>query len=75
MNAKLPRPDLPGHHPQNTPLSKWTDGWLKMSVAGHTAPEYIVMHDHEKRDRGWPVTRQEMIDLLVHRGDVPAAGQ
>lgn len=71
---KLARPDLPKHHPQNVPLSQWTDGWLKMSVSSYTDDYYIMMHDHEKRERGWPVSRQEMIDCLVANGDLPAAG-
>jgi len=69
-----PRPDLPAHHPQNVPLSQWTDGWLTLSVCNHTDPSYMGAHDHEKRERGWPVTRQEKIDLLISKGDVPAAG-
>lgn len=70
----LARPDLPKHHPQNIPLDRWTDGWLKLSVAGHTVASYIALHDHEKRERGWPVTRADMIAFLIEKGDVPAAG-
>ena len=33
-----------------------------------------MSHDHEKKSRGWPVTREEKIALLVEKGDVPAAG-
>lgn len=69
-----PRPDLPAHHPQNTPLSQWPDGWLTLSVASHTHPQYIALHADEKREHGWPVTREEMIQFLIDRGDVPAAG-
>lgn len=72
--AKLPRPDLPKHHPQNVPLEQWNDGWLKMSVSCHVDPTYLIAHEHEKRERGWPVTRQEMIEFLVSKDDVPAAG-
>lgn len=68
------RPDLPAKHPQNVPLHQWTDGWLKLSVAMHTDPFFLAMHDHEKRAKGWPVTRAEMIALLVEKGEVPAAG-
>lgn len=68
------RPDLPDHHPQNVRLSEWSDGWLKLSVAGHTDPLYIVAQEHEKRINGWPVTRQQMIDLLIANNDIPAAG-
>jgi hypothetical protein len=70
----LAAPHLPAHHPQNVPLSGWTDGWLTMSVAGHTDVAYIVCNDAEKKARGWPITRDEKIALLVDRGDVPAAG-
>jgi hypothetical protein len=40
----------------------------------HTDPFFLAMHDHEKRAKGWPVTRAEMIALLVEKGAVPAAG-
>lgn len=73
--TNLARPDLPAHHPQNVPLDRWTDGWLKMSVAGHTDVAYLVSHDHEKREKGWPVTKAEMIEFLVSKDDVPAAGR
>ncbi|WP_234053677.1 MULTISPECIES: hypothetical protein [unclassified Xanthobacter] len=74
MTVKLARPDLPAHHPQNVPLTEWTDGWLKMSVCEYTDALYLVAHDEEKRARGWPVTREEMIALLVANGNIPAAG-
>lgn len=70
----LARPDLSPNHPQNTPLFEWTDGWLTLSVCAHTDVSYMVAHEHEKRARGWPVTRAEKIALLVERGDLPAAG-
>ncbi|BCB21969.1 hypothetical protein [Bosea sp. ANAM02] len=68
------RPDLPVRHPQNVPLHQWTDGWLKMSVAMHTDALFLMAYDHEKRAKGWPVTREEMIALLVEKDDIPAAG-
>lgn len=70
----LPRPDLPSHHPQNVPLSRWRDGWLALSVAGHTDDTYVISTPEERQSRGWPVTREERIALLVERGDIPAAG-
>ena len=73
--TNLARPDLPRHHPQNIPLSEWTDGWLTLSICEHTDVRYVLSHDHEKRDRGWPVTREEKIALLVAKGDIPAAGE
>ncbi|MFG1250067.1 hypothetical protein [Xanthobacter flavus] len=74
MAHPLSRPDLPAHHPQNVPLSNWTDGWLKLSVAHHTDVHFLLASDDEKRAKGWPLTRAEMIALLVEREDIPAAG-
>lgn len=74
MTHPLSRQDLPAHHPQNVPLSNWTDGWLKMSVAHHTDVRFLLASDDEKRTKGWPLTRAEMIALLVERKDIPAAG-
>lgn len=69
-----PRPDLPAHHPQNVPLSRWSDGWLTLAISGHLDVGYMLAHEQEKRDRVWPVSRAEKIAFLVDRGDVPAAG-
>lgn len=68
----LARSDLPAHHPQNVPLSQWSDGWLKLSCAKDAT--YLLMHDDEKRKAGLPVTRDEMIDYIVADGGTPAAG-
>ena len=73
--TNLARPDLPHHHPQNVPLCEWTDGWLNLSVGWHTDASYLISSDQEKRERGWPVTRQEKIALLRAKGDIPAAGE
>lgn len=73
VKTKTARDDLPKHHPQNTPLSQWPDGWLKMSCSDEKVL-YIIMHDHEKREKGLPVTREEMIAYLIERGEIPAAG-
>lgn len=70
----LARPDLPSRHPQNVPLSEWTDGWLVLSVCCHTDALYMTATDAERTERNWPVGRQAMIDLLVAEGDIPAAG-
>ena len=70
----LARGDLPAHHPQNIPLSKWTDGWLTLSVSAHTDASYMLLREEERRERVWPVTREEKIALLIEKGDVPAAG-
>jgi hypothetical protein len=70
----LARPDLPARHPQNVPLNEWSDGWLTLSVCQHTDPSFMIANEQERRRRRWPTTRQEMIDLLIDKGDVPAAG-
>ncbi|MFG1270808.1 hypothetical protein V5F40_22920 [Xanthobacter sp. DSM 14520] len=74
MTKPLPHPDLPDQHPQNVPLTDWTDGWLKMSVASYTDVRFILATDDEKRAHAWPVTRAEMIALLIERNEIPAAG-
>lgn len=52
-------------HPKEVPLYEWKDGWLKMTVAGYSKkPEYLVMTDQEKLNRGYPVTREEMIAYI-----------
>lgn len=73
-NGTLARDDLPAHHPQNVPLSKWTDGWLTLSVSSLTDATYMLLREGERRAKGWPVTREEKIALLVSKGDIPAAG-
>lgn len=70
----LPRPDLPESHPQNVPLKEWMDGWLKMSIAVHLGRGWLWLNGHEKRSRGLPYPREEMVAFLVGKGDVPAAG-
>lgn len=51
--------------PRDIPLEQWTNGWLKFDVARKLDyPIYLVMHDHEKRQMGFPVTREEMIAFL-----------
>lgn len=55
------RPDFPANHPQNVPVDKWPDGWLKMECASRLGePLFIIMHDYEKLEKGYPVTRDEM---------------
>jgi|GEM_PF-5578507 len=72
--SDLARPELPATHPQNVPLDQWTEGWLKLSAGGHTGELYILMTDQEKQARGWPVSREQMIDFLIAKEDIPAAG-
>lgn len=80
MTDTRANPNLPAHHPQNVPLSKWADGWLKMEVGSILQNQgkcswYLLMHEPEKVRRRLPVTRQEMIDYIINNGDmIPAAG-
>lgn len=72
--AGLACPDLPKNHPQNVPLDEWTDGWLKLSIAGHLGVEYVWMNEAEKQSRGLPSSKAGMVAFLIEKGDVPAAG-
>lgn len=55
-------------HPKDTPLDKWSIGWLKMEVASLLdTPGYIMMHDYEKRAAGYPVTQDEMREFIRAR--------
>lgn len=65
---------FPVRHPGNTPLNEWTDGWLKMEIAGITDPAYIVMDEEEMKANGLPVTRKHMIKFLLDHGYEPNAG-
>lgn len=62
-------------HPNNTPLEEWPPAWLKLEVASMLDEcMYPIMHDWEKRDRGLPVTVDEMRAYIkAHRSDDPAA--
>lgn len=70
----LANPKFGPRHPQNIPLSKWTDGWLTLSVAAHIGASYVMATDSEKRARRWPASREDKIALLIVTGGVPAAG-
>lgn len=55
-------------HPKDIPIEQWTPGWLRMECANLLdRPDYILMHDHEKRAAGLPVTGQEMIRFVQAR--------
>jgi hypothetical protein len=64
--------------PQNTPLDEWPPAWLRMEVCNLLDnPGYILMHDHEKAAAGYPVSQDEMRDLIRsrHPGEVcPTCG-
>lgn len=60
-------------HPKDTPLENWTPAWLKMECASLLdAPNYIMMHDHEKRAEGLPVTDDEMRAFIRARREADA---
>lgn len=61
-------------HPSEVPLNQWTDGWLKLSVASHLEAQYLFLHDHEKKEKGWPASHEEMVSFLIEKGEVPEAG-
>jgi hypothetical protein len=55
-------------HIKDVPLDQWPPGWLKLQVASLMAmPEYILMHDHEKRKAGFPVSAEEMREYIKAR--------
>jgi hypothetical protein len=48
-------------HVKDIPLDKWPPGWLKLQVASLMGtPDYLLMHDREKKKVGLPVTEEEM---------------
>jgi hypothetical protein len=54
--------------PQNTPLEEWPPAWLKLEVCSLLdMPGYILWHDHEKREHGYPVTLDEMREFIRNR--------
>lgn len=60
-------------HPATTPLEQWTPGWLKMEVANLLdVPGYLMMHDHEKKAAGYPVSDDEMRALIKGRKEADA---
>jgi hypothetical protein len=55
-------------HPATTPIERWSPAWLKMEVASLLdVPGYIMMHDHEKKAAGYPVTDDEMRAFIKGR--------
>jgi hypothetical protein len=52
------------YHPSSIPVEKWPQGWLKLECASILTPTFLIMHDHEKKAKGYPVTREEMIILI-----------
>ena len=60
-------------HPNDTPLSHWPSGWLKLEVASlSNAPEYLVMSEEEKREVLMPVTDGEMRKFIGARHESDA---
>ena len=51
--------------PNNTPLKDWPPGWLKMECASILGEAlFIMLHDHAKRAKGYPVTNDEMREFI-----------
>ena len=47
------------------PLDEWPDGWLKLECSSLlNEPTYIILYDSEKAEKGYPVTREEMIKYI-----------
>jgi hypothetical protein len=64
-------PGMP--HPTKTPLEKWPQGWLVMEVASLLdTPGYILMHEHERRKAGYPVTVDDMREFIRGRREADA---
>ena len=52
-------------HPKDTPLEEWPRGWLVLEVGNIlNIPLYIMMHDHEKKEKGYPITIDEMKNFI-----------
>jgi hypothetical protein len=54
--------------PKDIPLEQWSQGWLKMecaSILREREPCYLLLHDHEKREKKLPVTDDEMRALIA----------
>lgn len=63
-------------HPSTTPLSEWPPAWLKFECADILdEPGFIMLHDHEKRTKGWPVTDEEMRDFILKHTIAPMLEQ
>lgn len=54
--------------PNETPLKDWHSGWLKLECASLLdEPLFIMLHDHEKREKNYPVTDDEMRAFIQKR--------
>jgi hypothetical protein len=50
---------------KDIPLEQWPPGWLKLQVASlMNNPDYILMHDYEKRKAKLPVSAKEMREFI-----------
>jgi len=55
-------------HPKDVPLSEWPDGWLVMEVASLLDdPGYIIAHDHERKARGLPSSKDERLSFVASK--------
>ncbi len=51
--------------PMDVPLDSWPPGWLKLECCSIlNEPLYIIMTDEEKRKKKFPVTLDEMRNLI-----------
>lgn len=51
--------------PNETPIEEWSNGWLALETASLLdKPEFVIMHDDERRKAKLPSSRQEMIDFI-----------
>jgi hypothetical protein len=56
-------------HPKDVPLSRWPSGWLVMQTANLlNEPQYIILHEHERKTRGWP-DNDDARREFIGRGD------
>ena len=53
------------NHPKTTQLEDWPEGWLKFKCASLLKnPQFLAMYDHEKKESGLPITKDEMIKFI-----------
>jgi hypothetical protein len=54
----------PNRHPNTTPIESWPLGWLRLECCSILTPTYLIMNDDEKRSLGYPITKEEMVELI-----------
>ena len=59
-------------HPSTTPLDQWPPAWLKLECSDLLNDGmFIMLHDHEKRAKGLPVTDDEMRAFIREHRNLP----